>query len=176
MKDIPVWALTLFYWLHMLGTVMWVGGMVTASWLVSPAARRILDPVTYRSLMESVQRRLQNLGWFSLLLLGGTGLMQLSANPHYSGLLAITNQWAVAILIKHLTYGLMVLITAYLTWGVNPALSRAVLVQEKTEDPARKELAAHSLQKLQHRETLLLRVNLILAVIILGLTALARSS
>lgn len=176
MKDIPVWALTLFYWLHMLGTVLWVGGMVTANWLVGPPAWKILDPVTYRRLMGSIQRRLLNMGWFSLLLLGGTGLMQLAANPHYSGFLVITNLWAVAILIKHLAYGVMVLITAYLTWGLNPALNRAVLVHEKTEDPARRELAAHSVQALQRRETYLLRANLALGVIILGLTALARSA
>lgn len=160
----------------MLGTVLWVGGLVTINVFVGPAARVSLDPEAFQILMGKVQTRLQNLGWFCLLLLTGTGLMQMSANPNYSGFLAITNQWAVAILVKHLTFGLIVLISAYLTWGLNPALRRAALVVSKTEDASRKALASRSFVMLQRRETLLLRLNLILAVIILALTALARSS
>jgi uncharacterized membrane protein len=176
MKDIPVWALTLFYWLHMLGTVLWVGGLVTINLLVGPAARNLLTLDSYQTLMGKVQNQLQNLGWFCLLLLTGTGLMQMSANPNYAGFLAITNQWAVAILVKHLTFGVIVLISAYLTWGLNPALRRAALVASKTEDASRKEMAFRALSMLQKRETLLLRLNLGLAVIILAFTALARSS
>jgi uncharacterized membrane protein len=28
------WALTLAYWLHLLATVVWIGGLTTLAWLV----------------------------------------------------------------------------------------------------------------------------------------------
>jgi uncharacterized membrane protein len=92
---IPDWALSLAYWLHMLATVVWIGALATLSLVVLPAARRSLEVKAYADLIGQIQRRLDPLGWFSLLLLAGTGLVQMSANPYYSGFLAIENRWAI---------------------------------------------------------------------------------
>src|SRR5512135_546878 len=112
----PVEMLALFYWLHMLATVAWIGGLAALSLLVLPAARAALDLPAYAALLNGIQRRLEPVGWFSLALLTGTGLFQMSANPNYHGFLAITNRWAVAILLKHLVFGGMIAVSAYLTW------------------------------------------------------------
>ena len=72
--------------------------------------------------------------------------------------------------------------SAYLTWGVLPALRRAALrqaryqaagTQPQTGAPNAVEV---ELQHLQRREAILLRFNLLLGAIILALTALARAS
>jgi uncharacterized membrane protein len=76
------WALALAYWLHLLATVTWIGGLVTLAWIV-PAARRSLSLEAYQTLVGKLQSRLQSLGWFSLVILAGTGMFQLSANSHY---------------------------------------------------------------------------------------------
>lgn len=164
-------GLSLAYWLHMLATVAWIGGLVALSLYVIPAARRTLDGDAYVSFLGNVQGKLQRIGWLSLVILIGTGLFQLAAHPQYQGFLAIESPWAVAIFIKHLVIGLMILSSAYITWVVNPRLQRLALLQMTG-----KETDAGRMTELRRRETLALRVNLWLSVLVLLLTALARAA
>src|SRR5512146_1974671 len=101
----PTLGITIAYWLHMLATVIWVGGLAALSLFVLPSARKVLDPSAYGALLTQLQSRLQPVGWFSLAVLTVTGLFQMSDNPFYKGFLAISNSWAMAILIKHLVVG-----------------------------------------------------------------------
>jgi len=165
----PDWALTLAYWLHMLATVAWIGSLVTLSVLVLPAARQTLDATSYVDLLARLRRRLDPLGWISLLLLAGTGLFQMSASPNYEGFLAFNNRWAVAILVKHIVFLGIIALSAYLTWGLFPRLGRAALLLCHGQDAA-------GLQGLQKQEALLMRINLILGILVLALTAIARVS
>ncbi len=165
----PSWALAVAFWLHMLATVAWIGGLFVLSLLVLPAARRSLPIAEQTALLEAIQRRLDPLAWFSLALLVATGLFQMSANPNYEGFLAVRNPWAVAILIKHLFVGGMVVVGAVQTWGVLPALRRAMLLQQKRG-------SARNVDGPRRRQESLLRLNLVLAIIVLALTALARAA
>lgn len=164
-------GLALAYWLHMLATVAWIGALVTLAVLVLPAAQNLLDGQSFSALIGQIRRRLQPLSWFSLLLLTGTGMFQMSAHPAYEGFLAITNSWAVAILAKHLVIGLMVAANIYMTWGVLPALQRSALLRAagKLTDPG-------ELERLQRREHTLLRWNLVLSLLVLACTAWARAA
>jgi len=164
----PVWALTIAFWMHMLATVVWIGGLAVLSILVIPAARQVLDEGAFAALLEKLQRRLDPLAWFSMLVLLGSGMLQMSANPNYDGFLAIDNTWALAIFIKHILFVLMVVISGYISWGLLPALRRAVLIQAQGREEAQ-------IVSLQRREANLIRVNLIMGVLVLVLTALARS-
>jgi len=165
----PDWALTFAYWLHMLATVAWIGSLVTLSVLVLPAARQTLDAPLYADFLARLRRRLDPLGWLSLLLLAGTGLFQMSSNPNYDGFLSFSNRWAVAILVKHIVFLGIIAISAYLTWGLLPRLQRNALLVSRGQD-------ASGLQGLQRQEALLMRVNLTLGVLVLALTAIARVS
>ncbi len=165
----PDWALSITYWLHMLATVVWIGGLSALALLVLPAAQRTLSEEAYADLLADVQRRLDPLGWFCLALLVGTGLFQMSANPNYAGFLTIDNTWATAILGKHILFGVMVILSGYLTWGLFPRLRRVALRQARGQEV----LGAG---RLQRQNLLLLRLNLALAVLVLALTALARAS
>jgi hypothetical protein len=101
----------------------------------------------------------------------GTGMFQMSAHPSYSGFLAIENEWSIAILTKHFVIGLMVLTSAYLTWGLLPAIQRTALMRAAgaAVDPAQ-------IQRLEQREAWLLQTNLLLSVVVLALTAWARTA
>ncbi|MBT3190533.1 MAG: hypothetical protein HN736_07825 [Anaerolineae bacterium] len=165
----PVWALALTYWLHMLATVIWLGSLSAVTLLVLPAARRSLDAISQSKLLEAIQRRLDPLGWFSLALLLLTGMFQMSANPNYDGFLAFSGLWATSILVKHIFFLLMIFVSAAQTWWLLPNIQRAMLRQQKLGDET--EIAS-----LRKRETLLLNLNLILAILILGMTALARAA
>lgn len=165
----PVWALSLAYWLHMLATILWIGGLSAVVLLVLPAARQGLEVEQYARLLDKIERRLDPLGWLSLAVLLGTGLFQMSANPNYAGFLAINNRWAIAILIKHLLFLVMIAVSAYLTWGLFPSLRRIALLRARGQEVA-------GAERLVRRELTLLRLNLILGVVILALTSLARAS
>src|SRR5512144_1612916 len=162
MPPIPVWALGLIFWLHMLATVAWIGSLVAISILVLPAARRTLKPADQLAFLEAMQRRLEPVAWFSMGLLVVTGLFQLSSNPHYDGFLSTSGQWSIAILVKHSLAVIMAVVSAIQTWEVLPAIRRGLMRADRT--------APGELAKLQRRETLLLRMNLILAVLILAAT------
>jgi len=165
----PYWALSLIYWLHMLATVVWIGSLASLSLLVLPAARKLPPGEPYAAFLFALQRRLDPLGWICLLILVGTGLFQMSANPNYAGFLAIDNRWAAAILIKHLVFFGMTGVSAYLTWGLMPALGRAALRQAHGQ-------ATPEAESLRQREATLLRLNLGLGILVLALTALARAA
>ncbi len=165
------YVLAIAYWLHMLATVVWIGGLAAISLIVLPAARRALDQLAFGALLTRLSASLQRIGWFSLAMLIVTGLFQMSASPFYKGFLAITNPWAMAILTKHLVVGLMILTGAYATWGLLPALQRTALLRAAGRAVNEEQFAA-----LQRREVYLLRANLVISVIVLLLTALARTA
>jgi uncharacterized membrane protein len=165
----PFWALSLAFWLHMLATVAWIGGLVAVVVFVLPISRKNLEPGAYARFLGQLQRRLDPVGWMSLAVLLATGLFQMSANPNYEGFLSISNRWSVSMLLKHILFIGMIGVSAYMTWGILPALRRVALRQTK-------ETNVHEAEQLQYREALLLRVNLGLGVLILALTALARAA
>lgn len=169
----PVWALSIAYWLHMLATIIWIGSLGALSLFVLPSAREILGTKDYAALLSRIQKKFNPLAWFSLIVLIATGLVQMSTNPNYKGFLAIEDRWAAAILVKHILFGGMTLLSAYMTWILLPRLQRTVLMQSRKVESSVTEVEIKMLYK---QELLLMRLNLILGVIILALTAIARTT
>jgi uncharacterized membrane protein len=167
--EVTTLVLSITYFFHLTATVVWIGGQVTAAWIVLPVVRKHLDEKAYGLVLDKTVSRLQTIGWFCLAVLAVTGLFQMSANRNYDGFLAITNTWAVAILIKHVLIGAMVLSAAYLTWFISPALRRIALrlAQGLVSPP--------EFARLRQQERTFIQVNLVLSLIVLALTALARS-
>jgi uncharacterized membrane protein len=168
MPAVPTWAIALTFWLHMLAVVIWIGSLVSISILILPAATRTLKPVDQLVFIDAIQKRLEPIAWFSISLLVATGLFQMSVNVHYNGFLSTSNQWSLAILAKHLLVVCLIVVSAMHTWDVLPAIRRSLMKKDKVDQ---EELAS-----LQHRERILLRASLILAVLILLATAIARAA
>ncbi len=168
MENPPVWALALMYWLHMLATVAWIGGLVSISLLMLPAMRKSLRPADQLAFLEAMQKRLEPLAWFCIGLLVTTGLFQLSANQHYKGFFDVSSQWSLAILIKHGLGLILAAVTAVQTWEVLPAIRRVLLQRQKAQD--------EELNRLLRREERLVQISIGLSILILGATALARST
>jgi len=168
-ETMPGWALSLSYWLHMLATVVWLGGLAAITLLLVPSAHHLPGTDAQIPLLATALRRLDPIAWFCLLVLGGTGLMQMTASSHYQGFLAVTNAWGVAIFLKHLVFFGMASVSGYLTWGVLPALHRALLRQSQGK-------SAPTLAGLHKRSLWLLRLNLGLGLVVLAFTAIARAA
>lgn len=169
MPVMPAWALTLVYWLHLSATVVWVGSMVGLSLLVIPAASKTLEAEDQVSLLDNIQTRLDSISWFCLFLLAATGMFQISANPNYHGLIGAGNNWEKAILVKLVLVISLAVASAFMSWGVMPAIRRAKIRFQRTGDE-------QELISLRKRERFLLRLNLVLAALILLATAAARAS
>lgn len=169
-ESAPAVVLSVVYWLHMLATVVWLGGLSALAFLVLPAARRVLDAHSYTALLVQLQRRLQQVGWFSLAVLSVTGMFQMSSNPSYQGFLEINSPWALAMLAKHAAVGLMIAAAAYMTWGVLPALQRLAFLQTAGRPTSPEEAV-----RLHRQEQRVLMLNLALSALVLLLTAVART-
>jgi uncharacterized membrane protein len=170
MAETPEIALTIAFWLHMLATVSWVGGQAILSLVVFPLSKKTLSLDDHHKLLSAITKQMGSIGWISLAFLIGTGMVQLGANPNYTGFLGISNRWAVAILIKHIAFGGILLLSAYQTWGLAPQIERFALLQAKGKANPEEQI------QMRRREILILRGNVILSVVVLFLTALARIS
>jgi uncharacterized membrane protein len=169
-ESMPTWALSISYWLHMIATVIWLGGLATIALFVLPFIQKSIPPDDRERLLSGLQSFLNPIGWFCLFILIGTGLFQMSAHPSYQGFLAIDNAWAVALFIKHIIIALMVAVMGFMTWFVIPGLKRLALKQKLGKVISKSELI-----KYRKQEKTILWVNLILAIFVLIFTAWARS-
>jgi uncharacterized membrane protein len=166
------WLLSLSYFLHLAATVVWIGGLVLLPLIVWPEARALIARQergdVLLDLLDRLRRRFYPLANLSLVLLIVTGLYQMEKNPHYDGLLQLTNDWTRAILLKHVAVIGMLIVGIAMQWGVLPALDRAsLLVRRGKESP--------DLEKLRRRERQLSLLNLFLGMVVLFFTAIATS-
>ena len=159
------WILAISYWIHLLSTVMWLGGMALMAVVALPALRKgtLADNQWF-----ALQRRFLPWADASLVLLLFTGFVQMTNDPNYSGFLTVDSVWAWAILLKHIAFIGMVAIMAYVQFVLYPGMDRLQLLGDK-----RPLLAETEQAKLSRREIMMLRLNLVCAVLVLLFTAIA---
>ncbi len=159
------WILVVSYWLHLIATVIWLGGMALIFLIAWPALRQgTLQSNNWLNL----QQRFTPYANGSLLVLLITGFVQMTNDPNYNGFLVLDSLWAGAILLKHLAFLGMVLIGGYVQGFLHPAMSRVRLLAE-----TRPGLAESEKEKMSRKEIQLLRFNLICALLVLFFTAIA---
>jgi uncharacterized membrane protein len=153
----------------MLATIVWLGGLAVVVLLIYPSERAMVRSDRHAPLTLQVSRWLNRVAWFALLLLGVSGLFQLSASNQYQGMLVISNTWSILIFIKHIVVLVMGLVTLITGSTVLPDIERLLL-----RNQAGKNYLPDSLRSSQLRQMTLHRINLGLGVVVLGLTAWAR--
>jgi uncharacterized membrane protein len=168
-SPMPDWILSVAYTLHMLATVLWVGGLVFQSLFLLPMLTSNSLEFGARDKLTFLQTRFQPIAWLCLAILFGTGLTQMTGHPQYEGLLAIQNRWSVAILIKHLSIVPMLGITAFQSFFLHPGLQRELLKAKHAD-------TSHGASKALRTERQLVMTNVLFSIIVLALTAIARTS
>lgn len=159
------WILALSYWIHLLSTVIWLGGLALMGLVAWPALRKgTLEANQWLNL----QRRFSPWVNGSLVLLLVTGFVQMTNDPNYNGFLQVDSVWAWAILIKHIAVVAMILIAALAQVRIYPAMDRAALLAQQ-----RPQLAAEQAAALTRQEIRLLRLNMVCAAAVLFFTAVA---
>jgi putative copper resistance protein D len=161
----PQW-LAASYVLHMLATVVWIGGIVFMALVVAPATR---DEPGGSRLFAAIRRRFAPLAGLSLAVLIVTGMVQLTSSTHYAGFLNLSNMWAQAILLKHIAVGGMIVTALYMNLVIHPDINRtAMLLSAGKAQP--EEMTA-----LSRRQSRAAQINLVLATVVLLFTAIARA-
>lgn len=160
-------AIAVAYAVHMVATVVWIGGLVFLAFFAAPLLAR-LPPIERDLSRETYGRRFLPVAWLCLAAFVVTGLMQMSASPSYAGLLVVHDSWSAAILGKHFLVGIMAAVLAYQTWRLYPRLERIAIGLDHDDPggPAR-------LRRLDMR---LVRLSAVLGILVLFLTAIARAS
>ena len=162
--------ISLSFFVHLLATVAWVGGLVTLALVVQPVLNQSVIEIQERArLLEAILRRFQPLANLSLAVLFLTGMVQTFTGRFYKGFLRLDNTWTQAIFFKHIAVLGMVIVAAYVTFSVQPALKRnALLIANGLADE-------QQIARMQQQQVRLTRINLILSVLVLLFTAIASS-
>lgn len=157
------WILVLSYWVHLLATIVWLGGIALMALVALPALKRgQLESNQWLQL----QKRFSVWANGSFLLLTISGFMQMLTNVNYGGFFVLDGIWAWAMLAKHIAFVWMALLMAYKQFFLYPAMERVRVLAEK-----RPSLAQSQQEQLSKRETYLLRFNLAVAAMVLFFTA-----
>lgn len=159
------WILALSYWIHLLATVVWLGGLALMGFVAWPALRQ---QTLQSNQWLALQKRFTPWVNASLVLLLVTGFVQMTNDANYEGFLQVNTLWSQAILVKHLAVVAMIIVGGIVQWRVHPAMDRIALLAEKRPDLAREEQDA-----LQRREIRLLQLNMLCAAAVLLFTAIA---
>lgn len=162
----PTIILALNYWLHLLATAAWLGGLAMLVFIAWPSLRPGDDDQPDTRILETVERRFRPVANVSLAVLLVTGMIQMGGDPHYEGFLKLDDAWAVSLLLKHIVIGGMIVVAALLQWSVYPALERARLLARHNQAEGHAVEAAT-----QRRLQRLAAVNVGLGVLVLLLTA-----
>ncbi|MCP4415085.1 MAG: hypothetical protein GY805_00585 [Chloroflexi bacterium] len=159
------WTLVFSYWVHLLATVVWFSGLILLAMTAGFALQKGSLAANH---WLTLQKRLIPWTNLSLVLLLLTGFVQMTNDVNYSGFLAVDSRWAWAMLVKHIAFVVLAVITVYLQFGLYPAVNRMILLLEK-----RPQLAQQEQEKLARREKQLLWLNMACAATILFCTAIA---
>ena len=157
-----MWLLALSYWIHLLTTIMWLGGLSTMGLIALPAWKQ--QSISDNQWLD-LQKRM--LPWVngSMALLWISGFIQMTNSEHYSGFLVIDSTWAWAMVLKHVAVIVMTVVGLYVQLRIYPDMERLALLQSQQKGQREKPLV--------EREIGLLRINLVCAVVVLFFTAVA---
>ncbi len=143
------------YWLHLVATVVWIGGITFVLFIVMPSAKQVLG-VEAGKLMGEVSKRFTPIANYSIILLIATGAVLTAVNKQFSGIGNFGNSWSLGLIVKHVFVLGMVAVHFYRGLILAPRITKTDTTSEKA-----------SLQKLSLN---LVKVNFCLGLIVLLLS------
>jgi uncharacterized membrane protein len=143
------------YWLHLIATVVWLGGIAFVLFVAIPSAKQVLG-VEASKVIGEISKRFTPLANYSILLLIVTGIVLAAVNKQFSGIGNFDNSWSLALIVKHVFVFGMVAVHFYRGFALAPRIARTELASAKA-----------SLQKLSLN---LVKVNFCLGLMVLLLS------
>jgi len=158
-----IFVKTLIDWLHIMATVVWIGGMFTNFFILRPSLAKALSPADAGKLMGVVMKKTRIVVYVSIVVLGITGIPLKIINPNYISIINFENSWEIVSFVKHLCYGILVLLAVYSFEILSPKVRK---VSAMGPSPA--------LAQLQKKQANMGKLAFLTAIVILILSSLMR--
>ncbi len=101
-----------FYWLHLLATVIWIGGITFILFIAIPSSKQVLGAEAGK-LMGEISKRFTPLANYSIIFLIVTGLALTRFNKHVSETGVFDNTQTSGLILKHIVVLGMVAVHFY---------------------------------------------------------------
>jgi uncharacterized membrane protein len=157
--------LTLSHFIHVMGTIVWIGGLLMTLLVILPGSKAALEsqPMVGK-LMKEVAKRFTPLANISILLLIATGIIIFFYDKNYTSFLDFENRWNVMLALKHFFVVTMIIIHFYRGLILNPKIERFSSPLNEKQTSRLKKISLD-----------LVKVNLALGIIVLLLTTVSIS-
>ena len=167
--------LSLSHFLHLLATVVWIGGIVMILFVILPGAKTALEsPPLQSKLMKGVAKRFTPMANISILVLIVTGIAITYREKNFTGLFNFNNPWNVAMFLKHSFVTLMIIIHFYRGLILTPKIGR-LSAQIQSDELQKSSSLSSKVAKLQKFSLNLVKTNFVLGLIVLLLTGILSS-
>ena len=160
-----LWILVLSHFIHVIGTVIWIGGILMTLFVILPGSKTALEsPAVAGKLMKEIAKRFTPIANISIILIIVTGIIMYFYDKNYSYFSDLENRWNMVIALKHVFFAIMVIIHFYRGLILNPKIERF------SSQPNEKQTS-----KLKKISLDLVKINFALGIIVLLLTAISIS-
>ncbi|MEK6777444.1 MAG: CopD family protein [bacterium] len=122
--------LTACYWIHLMATVIWVGGIIFILIIAIPSSKQVLGAEAGK-LMGEISKRFTPLANYSIILLVVTGVFLAGLNKEFSGIRVLENNWTTTLTLKLILVFSMVSIHFYRGLILAPKIMRKESAAEK---------------------------------------------
>jgi len=164
--------ISLSHFLHLLATVVWIGGIVMILSAILPVVNATLESPMKSRLMKGITERFTPLVNISILVLIVTGIVIAHHEKNFTSFLDFNNPWNAIMFLKHFFVALMVIIHFYRGLVLNPKIGR--LSSQVNESQVAPSLSSQVVN-LQRFSLNLIKTNLVLGLIVLLLTSISSS-
>ncbi len=160
-----LWILALSHFIHVMGTVVWIGGILMTLFVILPSSKTALEsPLIVGKLMKEIAKRFTPLANISIILIIVTGVIIFYYDKNYTSFLDLENRWNIVIALKHVFVATMIIIHFYRGLILNPKIERF------SSQPNEKQTS-----RLKKISLDLVKINFVLGIIVLLLTAVSIS-
>ncbi len=152
-----------FDFLHLMATIVWIGGLMFNVLVVMPSVSKTLDPAQKGKLMGVMFRRVRVLVYVSLLVLFVTGIPMKIASEYYVAIINFDTNWETVSFIKHVLVAMMALSAFYSFEILLPSLKKLASQGASTK-----------IVSLQKQQAVLARVTFLLGIVVVFLSAMMK--
>lgn len=110
-------------WLHLIATVIWIGGIAFILFIAMPSARQVMGTDAGK-LMGDVSKRFTPVANYSIVLLVLTGATMAVLNNRFSSSTILENNWIIILAAKHILVFTMIVIHFYRGLILAPKIMR----------------------------------------------------
>jgi len=146
-------------WVHLLSTVVWIGGIYFILYVALPSAKQAIEQPG--KIMGPISKRYVPMANASIILIIASGIVMSLASHNYADLAKLSSLWEQPLLVKVLIVLLMASIHFYRGLILTPRITRLTSEGSHAEQTA----------KLQSFSLRLVKVNFILGIVVLFVTS-----